>query len=349
MRLGKLPPALLASLLANLPQDDPRVVVGPGVGADAAVIDVLGAAGDGRLLVAKSDPITFATDRIGWYTVHVNANDLACLGATPRWLLATALLPEQWEEADVRGLFDDLGTTCTALGITLVGGHTEITGGLDRPIVSACLLGEVTRERLVRPGGARPGDTILLAGGVAIEGCAVLAHEAGAALAARGVSAAVQRRAKAFLTEPGISIVAAAELALDTAGQHVHALHDPTEGGLLTGLAELAAAADAGLEVREEALAAAVLPECRAICAALELDPLGLLASGALLAAVAPAHADRVAAAWRDAGVHVFRLGRITAATAGLRLRSRGGASRPLPTIDRDEIARYFEEGAQDA
>ena len=94
---------------------------------------MLGAAGDGRLLVAKSDPITFATDRIGWYTVHVNANDLACLGATPRWLLATALLPEQWEEADVRGLFDDLGTTCTALGITLVGGHTEITGGLDRP------------------------------------------------------------------------------------------------------------------------------------------------------------------------------------------------------------------------
>ena len=349
MRLGKLPPALLASLLANLPQDDPRVVVGPGVGADAAVIDVLGAAGDGRLLVAKSDPITFATDRIGWYTVHVNANDLACLGATPRWLLATALLPEQWEEADVRGLFDDLGTTCAALGITLVGGHTEITGGLDRPIVSACLLGEVTRERLVRPGGARPGDTILLAGGVAVEGCAVLAHEAGAALAARGVSAAVQRRAKAFLTEPGISVVAAAELALDTAGQHVHALHDPTEGGLLTGLAELAAAADAGLEVREEALAAAVLPECRAICAALALDPLGLLASGALLAAVAPAHADRVAAAWRDAGVHVFRLGRIAAATAGLRLRSRGGASRPLPTIDRDEIARYFEEGAQDA
>ena len=96
-------------------------------------------------------------------------------------------------------------------------------------------------------------------------------------------------------------------------------------------------------------MAAAVLPECRAICAALELDPLGLLASGALLAAVAPAHADRVAAAWRDAGVPVFRLGRIAAATAGLRLRSRAGASRPLPIIDRDEIARYFEEGAQDA
>ena len=346
MRLGKLPPDLLASLLANLPQDDPRVVVGPGVGADAAVIDVLGAAGDGRLLVAKSDPITFATDRIGWYTVHVNANDLACLGATPRWLLATALLPEQWEEADVRGLFDDLGTTCAALGITLVGGHTEITGGLDRPIVSACLLGEVTRERLVCPGGARPGDTILLAGGVAIEGCAVLAHEAGAALAARGVPAAVQRRARAFLDEPGISVVPAAKLALDTAGQHVHALHDPTEGGLLTGLAELAAAAGAGLEVQEESLAAAVLPECQAICTALALDPLGLLASGALLAAVAPDHADRVAAAWRDAGVPVFRLGHIAAANEGLRLRSPAGASRPLPTIDRDEIARYFEEEA---
>ncbi|MAG34964.1 MAG: hydrogenase expression protein [Dehalococcoidia bacterium] len=347
MRLGKLPPALLASLLASLPQDDPRVVVGPGVGADAAVIDVLGEAGDGRLLVAKSDPITFATDRIGWYTVHVNANDLACLGATPRWLLATALLPERWEEADVRGLFDDLGATCASLNITLVGGHTEITAGLDRPIVSACLLGEVIRERLVRPGGAQPGDTILLAGGVAIEGCAVLAREAGDALAARGVSAAIRQQASAFLTEPGISVVKAADLALDAAGQQVHALHDPTEGGLLTGLAELAAAAGAGLEAQEEALVEAVLPECQAVCESLELDPLGLLASGALLAAVTPTHADQVAGSWHAAGLPVFRLGLITSAAEGLQLRSRDRESRPLPVIDRDEIARYFEEVAE--
>ena len=86
LRPGKLPASLLAELLRTIPQD-PRVIVGPGVGRDAAVIDM----GDGRVLVAKTDPITFATEHAGWYAVNVNANDIACMGAEPKWLLATAL------------------------------------------------------------------------------------------------------------------------------------------------------------------------------------------------------------------------------------------------------------------
>src|SRR6185437_15279740 len=85
---GKLPPDLLAKLLATIP-DDPSIVVGAGVGRDAAAVRH----GD-RILVLKSDPITFATDEIGWYAPNVNANDIACMGATPRWMLSTALLPE---------------------------------------------------------------------------------------------------------------------------------------------------------------------------------------------------------------------------------------------------------------
>ncbi|MFQ6019121.1 MAG: AIR synthase related protein, partial [Dehalococcoidia bacterium] len=84
MDVGKLPHELLAQLLAKVRRRDPRVVVGPTPGEDAAVIDL-----GQRLLVAKSDPITFATDLIGWYAVHVNANDVACMGAKPAWFLAT--------------------------------------------------------------------------------------------------------------------------------------------------------------------------------------------------------------------------------------------------------------------
>ena len=69
---GKLPPTLLASLLETIPVNDPSVLIGPGVGMDCAVVDV----GD-KLLVLKSDPITFATDEIGWYMVQVNANDFS--------------------------------------------------------------------------------------------------------------------------------------------------------------------------------------------------------------------------------------------------------------------------------
>ena len=79
------------------------MISGPKVGEDAAIIDM----GD-RLLVAKSDPITFAADRIGWYAVQVNANDVACTGGTPKWFLATLLVPEEFSEAEAEGMFDQV-------------------------------------------------------------------------------------------------------------------------------------------------------------------------------------------------------------------------------------------------
>ena len=128
--IGKLPSDLLESLLTRYASHDERVVLGPGVGEDAAVIDM----GE-RYLVAKTDPITFATEDIGWYAVNVNANDVACCGATPRWFLATVLLPEGCTAQRVETIFDQIATACGELDIALCGGHTEITYGLERPIV----------------------------------------------------------------------------------------------------------------------------------------------------------------------------------------------------------------------
>ena len=182
MDVGKLPSQLLAHLLARIgPYRSGRVVVGPGVGQDAAVIDM----GD-RLLVAKSDPITFASDLIGWYAVHVNANDVACMGARPAWFLATILLPEGAAPSLAEAIFEQVLDACQAMEIELVGGHFEITYGLERPIVVGAMLGEVERGRLVRSSGAQPGDCLILTKGIAIEGTAVLAREAGEALAAAG-------------------------------------------------------------------------------------------------------------------------------------------------------------------
>ena len=160
VEIGKFPPALLERLLAKIPIEDSQVVLGPKVGEDAAVIDV----GE-RLLVAKCDPITFATDLIGWYLVQVNANDLAVMGASPRWLLATLLLPEKTSEEAVRGIFDQLVEACDSLDISLVGGHTEITYGLPRPVVVGAMLGEVDKDKVVLTSGARPGDAIVLTKG----------------------------------------------------------------------------------------------------------------------------------------------------------------------------------------
>lgn len=334
--IGKLPGDLLQAVLDKHAPRDPRVIVGPRVGEDAAVIDL----GD-RYLVASADPITFATDELGWYALHVNANDLAVRGARPLWFLATVLLPEAGAtELGVERLFADLRLACAELGVALIGGHTEVTAGLPRPIVSGCMLGEVAKDRLVTTGGARPGDALLLTKGVPLEGAAIIARERAAEAERRGVPADVVKRARDFLRDPGISVVPEARAAC--AAARVHAMHDPTEGGIATACWELAQAADVGLHVDRERVP--VLREGRVLCEAFGLDPLGTIASGSLLLAVDPADAEGVIAACRAAGIDCARIGRVTEASRGVSLAT-GGHARPMPTFPQDQITRIFSEG----
>jgi hydrogenase maturation factor len=334
--LGKLPHEQLASLLRRYAPDDPRILVGPGLGEDATVID-LGHDLSDRLLVAKTDPITFATDEIGWYAVNVNANDVACMGATPCWFLVTLLLPEGCtDSALVERIFDQIGQACAALDISLAGGHTEITYGLDRPIVVGHMLGEVARDRLVTTGGAQVGDVLLLTKGVAVEATAIIAREKAEELTDR-FSPEFLARCRGFLHDPGISVVRDAQVAT-TAGR-VHAMHDPTEGGLATGLWELAWAADVGLEIAASALP--VLPETAQLCQAFDLDPLGVIASGALLMAVHPDDAPAVQRALQAEDIPAFEIGRVVEKAAGVTLLTAEG-QQPLPRFARDEIARLF-------
>src|SRR5947207_1378911 len=284
LRAGKLSPELLKRIIARVPALDPRVLVGPAIGQDATVIEVAD-----RYLVVKTDPITFATDEIGWYVVQVNANDLACLGAQPLWFMLTTLLPEGCDDSLPETLAAQVLDACAQRGIAFVGGHTEVTLGLDRPILCGTMLGEAARDHLVRPGCARRGDVLLLTKGVPLEGAAIIAREKASELPARGVAPAVIQRAQAFLHEPGISIVREAQMAAQAGAR---ALHDPTEGGLATAVWELCEANALGAQVMREAIP--LLPEARTLCEVYALDPLGTIASGALLIAVDPVNAGNL-------------------------------------------------------
>jgi hydrogenase maturation factor len=332
--LGKLPAELLEKLLTRYAHADASVLVGPGIGEDAAVIDM----GE-RCLVAKTDPITFASDAIGWYAVHVNANDVVCCGARPRWFLATLLLPEHATTAElVESIFEQMDAACGELGITLCGGHTEITHGLERPIVIGQMLGEVDHDAYLSGAGAREDDEIILTKGIALEGTALIAREKPASLA--GVMDARElERCAGFLRDPGISVFKEARLAIE-AGE-VHALHDPTEGGLATGLRELAEAAGLGLRIERERIP--VLPECRLMCRHLGLDPLGLIGSGSLLIAAAPGHAAAIVERLTAEGIPATVIGRLVSADEGRRLRAADGTLEPLPDFPRDEITRLYD------
>jgi hydrogenase maturation factor len=315
---------------------DERLIVGPQVGEDAAVLDM----GE-RYLVVKSDPITFATDEIGWYVVHVNANDIATMGGTPRWLLLTLLLPEnQTNRAMVEGIFSQCAQACKELGIALCGGHTEITYGLDRPIAVGLMLGEVDKERLVLSAGAQVGDSLILTKGIAIEGTTLLAKEMGDRLKEQ-VGPELVARGKRFLLEPGISVLEDARI-VQEAGRP-HAMHDPTEGGLATGLWELAHASGNGLVL--DLSQVQVFPETQAFCQALNMDPLGVIASGALLVSASPEESLQMVEALMSAGIHASVIGHVVEGPPAVQVRSEGGLF-PLPSFTRDEVARVFEEPA---
>lgn len=332
--LGKLPPEHLNRLLTTYHPNDPRLIMGGQLGEDAAVIDM----GD-RYLVAKTDPITFATAEIGWYAVNVNANDVVCTGATPKWFLATLLLPEgKTTPALVDSIFGQITAACAALNITLAGGHTEITHGINRPIVVGQMLGEVAKEKLILTGGAQPGDDLLLTKSIAIEATAIIANEKRAELQGHYRSSEIDRLAN-LLHDPGISVAPEALAAAEIGG--VHAMHDPTEGGVATGLHELASAADVGLEISADRLP--YHPDCLRLCEQFGLEPLGIIASGSLLMAVDPAATAATKARLSKMGIDVAQIGKVHPADFGVKLIDGDGTKRPLPTFPRDEITKLFE------
>jgi hydrogenase maturation factor len=332
---GKLPGRTLDRLLKRYVRPDPTVLIGPEVGADAAAILV-----GNRVIVVKSDPITFPTPDVSAYLVDVNANDIACMGATPRWLLVTSLLPEgKTSVADVEEQFRSLSAASERLGIGLVGGHTEITVGLDRPIMVGMMIGETDPEQLLDLRRAEAGDAVLLCNEIAIEGTSILASEAPDALLS-SVDPAVVERARLLASQPGISVVPAAR-ALVESGATVRGMHDPTEGGLATALWELASVTS--LDVTVDLAAIPILDESRELCRALGLDPLGLIASGALLCVVDSVSSGAAISHARSAGIAVTPIGVLSNPTA-LEPTARDIGGEAIRQFETDEIARFFSE-----
>ena len=236
----------------------------------------------------------------------------------------------------------DIGEACQRLGVTVCGGHTEVTAGLQRPIVIGHMLGEVPRSDLIRKDAARPGDQVVVTHGAAIEGTALIARERRSELEGQ-IDSEVLDRAEALLFRPGISVVPAVRAAV--AAGVVHAMHDPTEGGINTGLVELATASSLGLEVYAERIP--VLEETRAVCDRLQLDPLGLIASGSLLLVTPPVTTESVMVALRADGIPCALIAELRSASFGVRVRKEGQLQ-PLVPPDRDELARLVDHDQED-
>lgn len=295
LALGKLPPEILSKYLLRMTgAPSAGLVVPPSIGVDFGVIKL----GKG-FLVVSSDPVTGVKERIGWYAVNVSANDVATSGNRPKFLQSIILLPEDASVSAVARISRQMHVTASKLGITIVGGHTEVTPGLTRPIVATTAF--AFARSYVTAADARDGDTIMLTKSAGVEGTAICGSNE--ALMGKA-DPAVMGRAKRFSRK--LSVVDEAVAAYRTG--KVRAMHDCTEGGVLGSVFEMSFASDIGFELLGEKIP--VASETAYVCSRLGLDPLKLISSGTLLLAVRPGAESEVMDAVRAAGSTARAIGR---------------------------------------
>ena len=298
---GKIPVEILRDIVfRNLGVKRKEVILGPSVGFDGAVLDI----GD-KSLIVSIDPITGAVERIGWLAVNINANDVATFGVKPEFLFSCILLPEGADRETVETICAQMDKAARELEIAIAGGHCEVTPGIKNPIVVGCIMGLTEKGNYVTAGGAKPGDKLILTKSAGIEGTAILASDRESQLR-KAVDSSTLKRAKEFFRK--ISVVKEAILAFKTGG--VHAMHDPTEGGVLGGIHEMTDASNVGVKVFEEKIP--VEQETVKICEFFQIDPLQLISSGALLISVKPESANKIIEKLRKHEIHASVIGEFT-------------------------------------
>jgi len=329
--LGKLSRVLLEKyVFTRTGLRDSAVIVGPKYGEDAAIIHL----GDGKILVVHSDPISEAIDGAGWLSVNIACNDVAVRGVKPRWILPVILMPSDGGEELLNSITEEIDSAARRIGVMVVGGHTEYTPRLDRPLISMTAMGISEDRGYVLTGGGKAGDAVLMTKTAAIEGTAILARDFRNLLLKRGVSHSIIRRASEFIWR--VSIV---KEALILAELGVNAMHDPTAGGILEGLYEIASSSNIKLKIHVDRIP--VAEETKVLCESLGLDPLKILGSGSLLALIPLNKVDDARSRLKEAGVDSTVIGSACEGCGVTLLKRDGSVDRILSSVE-DDLTRLW-------
>jgi hydrogenase expression/formation protein HypE len=333
---GKVPNKVLEEIVfRNLGAKRDDVVLSPSIGEDAAIIQ----AGN-QLLAVSSDPITGAEKWLGWLAVHVSANDVATRGVQPRWFNSIILLPKNSTAELVEKICTQMDKAASQLNVAIIGGHCEITPGIEHPIVTGCAIGVAEEGKYVTCGGARIGDQIILTKGTGIEGTAILASDRRTQLL-KIFDENFLNQAENFFEK--ISVVKDALTAFRIGG--VSAMHDPTEGGVAGGLHELADAANIGFNVHEENIL--VPEETRKICAYFDVDPLQLISSGSLLIVAEETKTKEIISSLSKNGIQSSIIGEVTEPSLGRNLVTKAGEKTVLVRPVSDHLWKALAKSAK--
>lgn len=297
---------------------------------DSAVLPVP----DGERLAFTTDsyvvtPLHFAGGSIGHLAVHGTVNDLAVMGAVPRWLAVAFVLEEGLPIDELRGVVEDMRAAAETAGVALVTGDTKVVprGAADRMFVTTSGVGTIPRGRELGASLVRHGDAVLLSGTMGQHGMAVLLARGDLAIEADITSD----------TAPLAGLVSD----LLAAAPGTRWMRDATRGGVGTVCNELSRSADVGVVLQEDALP--VLPAVRGACDLLGIDPLYVANEGLLVAVVPAEECDVALAALRahPLGSHAAMVGEIVADPVGIvALRTSFGGTRLVDMLVGDPLPR---------
>lgn len=299
MKTGKVPESILKrSILRQIHTKREEVLLGAAVGEDCAAIQLA----EDEVFVLSADPITGTAEDIGYLAVQVTLNDLASAGAEPVGLLLTVLLPTEITEPEIRQMVQQAEKACSRANVQIIGGHTEITTAVTRPVITATGVGKAEKGKLISTSGAKAGMDIVLTKWIGLEGTSILAKEKKTELLSRFPESFIL---KAQEFDQMISVVPEAAVAVRSG---VGAMHDVTEGGIFGALWEMAESSGVGLEIELKKIP--VKQETIEICEFFGINPYELISSGSML--MAAADGNRLVMDLKQAGIASCVIGKAT-------------------------------------
>ncbi len=325
---GKLPHSQLKKLLAAVQSRNSQLILGPEVGLDAAIVRT-----PGNALVVTSDPITLANDLSAYYCVHVNANDIAVMGAKPEFMTIVALAPPL-PQREITKIARQLAKYAGELDITIVGGHTEITDAVKAPVLIATMFGKLQSKKMISAASAKPGDVLIMTKTAAIESTAIIARAKGDLLRQKGWSQASIKKSSNLLFDPGISIIPEAKIAVKAG---CSGMHDATEGGIISAVWEITQASKVKIELDLKSIP--ILPETEKACNIFGINPLCSISSGSLLITISPKSAGNMLNRLKKSNIPATTIGKVTKGKAILINNNSGSHLAPV----QDQITKIYD------
>lgn len=327
MKIGKVPENVLKrAVFKQIKHSRPEVLLHPGIGEDCAAIETA----EDEVLVFSTDPITGASKGMGALAVHITANDLASSGAEPVGILLCIILPEGTREKKLRDMMEEIVLAGNKLNIEVIGGHTEVSDVVNRPVITVTGVGKVKKGQMVSTGGLQPGDELVMTKWAGLEGTSILAAEKQEELAARLPKQIIDG---ALEMREHISVVPEAAVAVRIG---VTAMHDVTEGGIFGALWEMGEASGVGIMADLKKIP--IRQETIEICEFFEINPYMLISSGSML--MGTPHGNLLVEKLAEQGIPAAVIGRATEGND--RVIINGEEKRFLEPADSDQLYKVY-------